>query len=221
MTTRRLGAMGECDARTQGARIGAPFVRPRTPQRGAQRVQAARASLRQELLASADDASGRAEDRRALERRHPQLGGQPAEERVDEEELVQVELPWTAGGREPGLDLERRAASGWQRPLCRHPAARDEDGADVARLAVGREDAALEPLRALEAPQLPADPLERGHAVAEPAGILESPRVGQLAQAAPEARESRLRAGELVGHEGASGQLSDAARAQGPDRRGP
>ena len=41
VTVRRRGAMGECDARTQGARIAALFGQPRTPQRAVQRVTTA------------------------------------------------------------------------------------------------------------------------------------------------------------------------------------
>jgi hypothetical protein len=40
-----------------------------------------------------------------------------AQERVDEQDLVEVELTWAARGREPRLDLERRPAAGRQRPL--------------------------------------------------------------------------------------------------------
>jgi hypothetical protein len=49
LTTRRRGAPGECDARTQGVAIAALWSRPRTPQRAVRHVPAARASVRRGL----------------------------------------------------------------------------------------------------------------------------------------------------------------------------
>src|SRR6266540_858003 len=51
MITRRLGPMDDCEGRTQGAPIAKLWARLRTTHRTVQRGQAARASLRNELLA--------------------------------------------------------------------------------------------------------------------------------------------------------------------------
>src|SRR5581483_959388 len=51
MTTRWLGVMAECEARTQGAPIAALLALPRTTHRAGQRGQTARASFRCEFLA--------------------------------------------------------------------------------------------------------------------------------------------------------------------------
>src|SRR6187399_2938943 len=52
VTTRWVGVMGECDARTQGAPIVVLSGRPRTKQRAAQRVQTPRASSCSSLQSS-------------------------------------------------------------------------------------------------------------------------------------------------------------------------
>ena len=92
---------------------------------------------------------GGVEDRLALERRDAQLGRRAPQERGDEQQLVEpVEKRAVAGIRgapgcgQAGLDLERRAAAGRQRPLRRDDAAGDEVGADVPRLGGGHEHAA-------------------------------------------------------------------------------
>ena len=53
MTTRRLGAISECDARTQGAFVAALRARLRTTQRAAERGQAAECFILLELLTPA------------------------------------------------------------------------------------------------------------------------------------------------------------------------
>jgi len=50
MGLRRSGAIGECDARTQGVFISGIWARPRTRQRAAERGRAAQASLCESLL---------------------------------------------------------------------------------------------------------------------------------------------------------------------------
>lgn len=76
----------------------------------------------------------RAQDCLALERCDAQLRRRPPQERIDEEELVEGELAGPSGGREPGLDFERRASARWERPLGCDPAAGDEERTDVTRL---------------------------------------------------------------------------------------
>src|SRR4029077_5115315 len=49
VTTRRPGAMVECETRTQGAGIATLFPRPRTQDRADRRGRSARGSLRREL----------------------------------------------------------------------------------------------------------------------------------------------------------------------------
>jgi uncharacterized membrane protein len=51
MALRRQDAIAACETRTQGARIAALFVRPRTQYRAGQRVLAAVVSLFSSLLA--------------------------------------------------------------------------------------------------------------------------------------------------------------------------
>ena len=121
------------------------------------------------------------EDRLAFERRGPQLRRRPAQERVDEEELVEVELSRTARRSKPCLHFEHRAAARRQRPFRGDPAAGDEERPHVARVLRREQDAGLELPYAVEALQLAADSLERRHSVAEPARVLESLRVRQLA----------------------------------------
>src|SRR5205807_3757569 len=118
--------------------------------------------------------SGRAQDRLAPERSDAQFRRRPTKARIDEQELVEVELAGTARGGEPCFDLESRAPAGRQSPFRRDPPAGDEEGLYEARIAGRDEHAARESSHPFEPLQLAADPLERGDAIAEPARVLES-----------------------------------------------
>lgn len=152
-----------------------------------------------------------AEDRFALERHGAQLRRRPAKERVDEEELVQVELSLPACGRESGLDLERRAATGRQRPFRGDSAGGDEERTDATPVFGRDKDAALEAPHTVEARQLATDPLERCQPVAEPDRVLEPPCLCQLTQAVPQPRQRGLGPVELVWQEGPCCELGSAA----------
>jgi hypothetical protein len=122
-------------------------------------------------------------DRLALEWCNAEFGRRPPQERVDEQELVEVELPRSARRSEPGLDLECGAAARRQCPLRGHSPAGDEEGAHVTGLARRNQDAALTLSHPVEAVQLATHSLEGGDAIPEPARVLESPRLRQLAEA--------------------------------------
>ena len=89
-----------------------------------------------------------AQDRVFLERHDSQLRRRLAEERPDEEELVEVAvllgLQRTAGGGEARLDLEVRAAARRERALRSDAPAGDEERARVAVLGRRRDDAPLD-----------------------------------------------------------------------------
>src|SRR5439155_110003 len=114
--------------------------------------------------------------RNLLEERWARLAGEARVEeeqaRVDEQQLVEVELPGAACGRKAYFDLEHRASAGRQGSFRRHPPARDEERAHEARIAGRDEQAASETPHPVEPLQLAADPFKRSNAVAEPAGVL-------------------------------------------------
>ena len=159
-----------------------------------------------------------AENCSALERHGAQLRGRPAKERFDEEEFVEVELTLPARGRQPGLDLERRAAAWRQRPFRGDPSAGDEERSHAAGVFGRDEHAALEAPHTVEALQLATDPLESRRPVAEPASVFEPPCVRQLAHATPQSRQRRLRPVQLVRQERPRRELRGAARPQWADR---
>jgi hypothetical protein len=92
-------------------------------------------------------------------------------------ELVDVELAGTAGGGEPGLDLEVRAAARRQRPRGGDPATGEEERTHVTGLDRRHEQAAFERAQPREPFEIAAHRLERLDPVAEPSGVLEPARV--------------------------------------------
>src|SRR5258706_15331467 len=143
-------------------------------------------------LRRADPCRG-AKDRLLLERHDDQLRRWAAEERADEEELVEVarfrRRERTPCGREPRLDLEMRAASRRQRALGRDASARDEERARMARLRRRDDEAALHRAQSLQPLELAAHALERVDTVAQPRRVFVAARVRQLAEPPAQARE--------------------------------
>src|SRR4029077_9544698 len=91
----------------------------------------------------------------------------------------------------------------------------------VARLTGRDEDAELQLPHPVEPLQLATHPLECDKTIAEPAGILEPTRIGQVAQTAPQAWHRRLGPAELVRPEDSCRELRRPARTQRPDRGRP
>src|SRR5712692_5011810 len=110
-------------------------------------------------------AAGGGEDRSALERDDGELRRRVAQERADEEELVQVALgvrrERAPCGGEAGLDLEVRSAAGRQIALRRDAPAGDEERARVTRLRRRHDEAALDRTETREPVELAADLFKR------------------------------------------------------------
>ncbi len=118
----------------------------------------------------------------------------------------------------PGLDLDEAAGTGDECPRRRDAAARDEEGAHESLLGRRNEDAHLERAQAFELREPADDLLERGHAVAQPRGVLEAQVGGEPPQAHPQRRQG---GGEIVSRmtvERAGGQPGEPAAADRPER---
>src|SRR5256885_10928708 len=90
-----------------------------------------------------------------------------------------------------GFDLEVGAVAGRERADGRDPAAGDEIGTREARLERRDDEAAARAAHPRQPVELAADALERGDAILQPPRVLEAPRVGEVAQLAPQARQRR------------------------------
>jgi hypothetical protein len=105
-----------------------------------------------------------AQDRILLERHDPELRRRLAQERPDEEELVEVAgvvgLKRAASRRESGFDLEMRASARRERAFGRDPAACDEERPRMPMLRRGSDDAPLDRLQSVQSIELPAHALE-------------------------------------------------------------
>src|SRR5438874_73763 len=94
-----------------------------------------------------------------------------------------------SGGGQAGLDLELCAPAGRERPLRRHPPARDEEGPRVPGLCAWRDDAALDRPQPCDPVELTTDALERLQPVAQPRRIFVTARVRKLGQLTSHTRE--------------------------------
>ena len=121
-----------------------------------------------------------------------------------------------AARREPGLELDRRAAARRQRPHRGDAAARDEDRAAEARLDRRDEQAQLGRAEAVEAAQAADGVLERVDPVAQAGRVLVAQRIRERGEAGAQARQRRRRIVELGGRERAGGERGAAPARSGP-----
>src|SRR5262245_8736311 len=132
----------------------------------------------------------------AVEREHGELGWRPADEAVQEHEVLRlargrglVEAGARSAERDPCHDLEPRAGARRQRADCAHHAARDEERLAPAGLDRRSDQAELETTEAIQSPQSLDDVLERLDPVAEPGRLLVALALGEVCKLFPEARQ--------------------------------
>ena len=175
--------------------------------------------------------AGGCEDRRLVERHNCELGWRPAEEAVEEHELVcrdgigrgraRQRLP---GRDEPGSDLERRAGAGRERANGGDPPAGDEEGLQEAILHGGREQAAAASRAAARGARARCDHgLERPDPVTEPRRVLVAKAVGEVAElgAEPRERPAGREERELALARSREGTRRELGPAPAPDRPEP